>query len=306
MITVFGSTNIDQIGVVSRLPRPGETVAGSTFAMAAGGKGANQALAARRAGSVVRHVTAIGDDSFAELALAELRAAGVDLTRARVTDGASGIAMILVDPEGENVIAVLPGANAQVSADDAVAAIEGMQPGDLLLLQQEIPHEATLAALEAARRRGIATMLNIAPFLPGTHEAAALADVLVANEMEFAQLIGDDAADLPEAIRRRAFDHRQTVVVTLGPRGVVASNGRELWHVPALRIEPVDTVGAGDTFCGYLADGTARGLSFDAALHRAATAASLACLKPGAQPAIPLAADVDTALAALQRHALKA
>ena len=119
MITVFGSTNLDQVGTVTRLPKPGETVAGGTFSMAPGGKGANQALAARRAGADVRHVSAVGDDAFADMALDLLKAGGVDLSAMRKAEAATGIAMIFVDAEGENVIAILPGANGTVSAEDA-------------------------------------------------------------------------------------------------------------------------------------------------------------------------------------------
>ena len=164
MITVFGSTNLDQIGTVSRLPKPGETVAGGTFSMAAGGKGANQALAARRAGASVRHVSGVGNDAFADLALALLKADGVDLSAMKVVEGATGIAMIFVDSHGENVIAILPGANGAMTADDAEAALKGLS-GGVMLVQQEIPQAATERALDLARAQGITAILNTAPCL---------------------------------------------------------------------------------------------------------------------------------------------
>lgn len=292
MITVFGSTNLDQIGTVSRLPRPGETVAGGTFSMAAGGKGANQALAARRAGARVRHVSGVGKDAFADLALALLKADGVDLSAMKVVDGATGIAMIFVDAHGENVIAILPGANGQMTPKDADKALKGVS-GGVMLVQQEIPQAATERALDLARAQGITAILNTAPFLDSTASIAPKAAILIANETEFALLSGRGIEELDAAMADWAQKHHQTVIVTLGGDGAraVTAEGQRI-AVPALPVKPVDTVGAGDTFCGYLAAGLDAGLDLEAAMRRAAVAASLACLKPGAQPAIPMADEV--------------
>lgn len=296
MITVFGSTNLDQVGTVSRLPKPGETVAGGSFSMAAGGKGANQALAARRAGAQVRHVSAVGQDAFAELALALLKQDGVDLSGMRVVEGATGIAMIFVDQEGENVIAVLPGANGKITPADAEAALAELS-GGVLLTQQEIPQDATLRALELARAQGITAIHNTAPFLDDTATVAAKAAILIANETEFALLSGHGEGGRESAMADWAGKHDQTVIVTLGAEGAVAvtAQGQRI-AVPSLPVKPVDTVGAGDTFCGYLAAGLDSGLDLEAAMRRAAAAASLACLNPGAQPAIPMADAVAAAL----------
>ncbi|HEY8576764.1 MAG TPA: ribokinase [Devosia sp.] len=295
MITVFGSTNLDQVGTVSRLPRPGETVAGGTFSMAAGGKGANQALAARRAGGSVRHVSAVGQDAFADLALALLRQDGVDLSAVKTVDEPTGIAMIFVDSHGENVIAVLPGANGTVSPADAEEALSAVS-GGVLLVQQEIPQAATERALELAREKGMTAILNTAPFLETTAAVAAKADIVIANEIEFALLSGCADDQIERAMLDWAKTEQQTIIVTLGGAGAraVTAEGKVI-VVPALPIAPVDTVGAGDTFCGYLAAGLDAGLDLEAAMRRAATAASLACLKPGAQPAIPYTAEVDAA-----------
>jgi ribokinase len=295
MITVFGSTNLDQVGTVSRLPKPGETVAGGTFSMAAGGKGANQALAARRAGATVRHVSAVGNDAFAPLALAELTRDGVDLSALKRSDAPTGIAMIFVDSHGENVIAVLPGANGTMTAEDAEGALATLGKGDVLLLQQEIPQAATRRALEIARERGAVSVLNTAPFLDDTAAVARLASIVVANETEFALLSGAAEDALAEAMSDWARRFEQTVIVTLGPDGARAATPDDAFAVPALQITPIDTVGAGDTFCGYLAAGFDRGLSLEDAMQRAAVAASLACLKAGAQPAIPYDAEVESA-----------
>lgn len=290
MITVFGSANLDLIGQVTRIPAPGETVPGSTFSTAAGGKGANQALAARRAGAQVRLIAAAGRDGFADQALAMLKADGVDLGGLRRVEGPTGIAMILVDERGENIIAVLPGANGTMSAADADRALSALPAGAAVLLQQEIPQVATRRALEIGRVRGLRTILNTAPFLPTTPEVAPLAAILIANETEFALLAGDgELQPLMEAWAKR---HGQTVIVTLGADGARAATGTEFISVPALKVTPVDTVGAGDTFCGYLADGLDRGLGLGAAMRRAAAAGSIATTKPGAQPSIPYASEI--------------
>jgi ribokinase len=296
MITILGSTNLDLIGTVSRIPKPGETVPGGEFSIAAGGKGANQALAARRAGADVRMFCAAGTDSFAEDALRLLRADGVDLSRLKTVTGATGIAMIFVDEAGENVIAILPGANGSMGMTEAQAALAGLGEGSVLMLQQEIPQAATARALELARAQGVTSILNTAPFLKTTPDLARLASIVIANETEFALLCGGKAEPLDGLMEEWARTHRQMVIVTLGPDGAKAATPAGSFSVPALKVDPVDTVGAGDTFCGYLAAGLDAGLELEQAMRRAAVAASLACLKPGAQPAIPYAAEVEAAL----------
>jgi len=294
MIVIFGSINLDLIGKVSRIPKPGETVPGTDFATAAGGKGANQALAARRAGAAVKLIGAAGKDSMGDQALALLRDGGVDLSEVKRLDLPQGVAMIFVDEAGENVIGILPGANAEVTIEDAERTLGGLTSSDLLVVQQEIGAGATIRALSMARERGARSILNTAPFLPTTREAARRADIVVANETEFALLAGD--GDLDEKMRDYVAATGRTIIVTLGPDGARAATPDASFNVPALKVVPVDTVGAGDTFVGYLAAGLGAGLDLEAAMRRAAVAASLACLKPGAQPAIPQPAEVDAAL----------
>jgi len=297
MITVFGSIGLDLTGTVPRLPGPGETVLGGTFASAPGAKGANQALAARRAGSDVRLVCAIGNDAFGAQAMALLADGGVDLTHMRRVDQPTAIAMIYVDAQGENAIAVLPGANATHTAQDADRAIGLMQHGEILLLQQEITQAATDRALDLARERGMISVLNTAPFLESTPALAGKASILVANETEFALLCNGETEPLEGLMRDWARGHAQTLIVTLGKAGARAATADGGFiNVPALPVTPIDTVGAGDTFCGYLAAGLDAGLDLEAAMRRAAVAASLACTRPGAQPAIPTAAEVAVAL----------
>lgn len=287
MVIVLGSTNLDQIGTVSRLPQPGETVSGRDFSMAPGGKGANQALAARRAGAAVAHHSAVGNDAFAGLALELLKQDGVDLSGVATADTHTGIAMILVDTEGENVIAVLPGANATVGAAQVERALAGRGPGDILMLQQEIPMETNRLALEQARRQGVTTILNIAPFVPETATLAHLASILIANESEFALLAGDFGDRLEHTMARLAAERGQTIIVTLGADGARIASDDKLISVPSWPVEVIDTVGAGDTFCGYLAASLEAGADLESSARRAAKAASIACTLPGAQPAIP-------------------
>lgn len=296
MITVFGSINMDLIARVARLPKPGETVEGDRFSTAAGGKGANQALAARRAGSPVKMVGAVGNDAFSRPALALLNEAGVDLSGVKTAPVATGTAMILVGEDGENMIAVISGANGEVKVEDAAHALNGMKPGDMLMLQLEISARMVEEALMGARNAGVTSMVNIAPFTDQAARLASLANILVANETEFGLLIGKASmgvVEREEAMRRRHAENGQTLIVTRGAEGVVAIEDGRLVKVAGLDIQPVDTVGAGDTFCGYLASSLDLGLGFERALRRSAVAGSLACLTHGAQPSIPLAADVD-------------
>lgn len=299
MITVFGSINMDLIANTDRLPQPGETVAGSSFATAAGGKGANQALAAARAGSSVRMVGAVGQDGFAEPALALLSEAGTDLFSVKRVSEPTGTALILVGGDGENMIAVVPGANGTTTAADATSAVADMQAGDILMLQMEVPPEAVEQALRAAQEKSVRSIFNTAPLTDDAIRLADLASIIVANETEFELLIGAKslaAEQRIEAMQALSARTGQTLVVTLGAEGVIAIHEGELVRASGLKIEPVDTVGAGDTFCGYLAASLDQGLEFPAALRRAAVAGSLACLNAGAQPAIPLAEKVDARL----------
>jgi ribokinase len=299
MITVFGSINMDLIATTDRLPKPGETVAGNGFATAAGGKGANQALATRRAGASVRMAGAVGSDGFAEPALALLEAAGTELDAVKHVAEPTGTALILVGGDGENVIVVVPGANGTVTAQDATTAVAALTKSDILMLQLEIPGTSVEAALMAAKTAGIRTILNLAPLTADAARLGRMADIVIANETEFELLAGQDgmnAADREAALTRLHAETGQTLIVTLGGDGVIAIRDGILSRAKGLVIEPVDTVGAGDTFCGYFAASLDAGLDFQAALRRAAVAGSLACLTAGAQPSIPVAEAVAARL----------
>ncbi|WP_274423655.1 ribokinase [Chelativorans sp. YIM 93263] len=297
MITIAGSINLDLIARVARLPEPGETVPGRDFVTAPGGKGANQALAARRASAAVRMVGAVGADAFAGQALSLLREAGVDLSGVKETAEPTGTAMILVGDDGENVITVIAGANGQVSAADIEAA--AFRAGEFVLLQHEIPLATVKAALKSCRAAGGVSLLNTAPFHAEAAPLLGQADYIIANETEFdlyAEELSLVGSSREEKMRAFASESGRTLVVTLGKEGVLAATPEVFFRVPTLSVVPVDTVGAGDTFCGYLAAGLAEGLALEAALRQAAAAGALACLKPGAQPSIPLRAEVDAAL----------
>lgn len=301
MITVFGSINMDLIATTERLPKPGETVRGHTFTTAAGGKGANQALAARRAGATVRMAGAVGGDAFAAESLVLLTQAAVNLDLVKVADEPTGTAHILVSDDGENVIVVVAGANGDVTAADARAAVSQMSAGDVLMLQLEVPPEAVEAALDAAKARRVTSVINLAPLTSDAQRLGAKADIVVTNETEFELFAGkQNLSDAAREAEMRAIHGRtgQTLIVTLGADGVIAIRKGDVFRTPGLKIEPVDTVGAGDSFCGYLAASLDAGLTFADCLRRAAVAGSLACLKRGAQPSIPDAAAVDASVSA--------
>ncbi|MHC2416437.1 ribokinase [Sinorhizobium meliloti] len=231
MITVFGSINMDLIATTARLPKPGETVAGTDFSTAAGGKGANQALAARRAGASVRMAGAVGSDAFAEGALALLKEAGTDLDLTKTVGEPTGTAHIIVGGDGENVIVVVASANARVSGDDAANVVAQMSAGDTLMLQLEIPSASVEKALSEAKRRGIRSIINIAPLTPDAARLGRMADIVIANETEFELLAGKAGiagAEREEAMNGLHAETRQTVIVTLGAEGVVAIHEGEL------------------------------------------------------------------------------
>ena len=290
MILVFGSINIDIIVPVPALPRPGETVLGGDYALLPGGKGANQALAARRAGAEVMMAGAVGEDGFAEAALQNLRREGVDLALLRRAGRPTGCAAIMVGDNGDNLIAVAPGANREASA--AAVPDDLLGPHTTLLCQNEAPIAESAALIRRARARGTRTILNLAPAGPIPPGLLAELDVLVVNESEAAALGSDPA--------KMARELRYALILTLGARGAAAflADGLRV-DVPTLAIEPVDTTGAGDTFVGVLAAGLDEGLPLEAALRRASAAAGLACLAPGAQTAMPDRAAIDAALARL-------
>ncbi|ORT53950.1 ribokinase [Streptomyces sp. CB03238] len=289
-IAVLGSTNMDLVAYVSRAPKLGETVTGREFRTVPGGKGANQAVAAARAGAEVSMIGAVGSDEFGTRLRAGLTAAGVDTDLLRTVDGPSGTAHIVVDDEGSNAIVVIPGANGTVTS---------LSPGDetliatahALLLQLELPLSAVTAGAEAARRHGVRTILTPAPAQPLPPELLAATDLLVPNEHEAAALTG--LAD-PHAAAEELLRHVPEVVITLGASGsLYAARGAAPVTVPAPRVKAVDTTAAGDTFVGALAVALGEGRPVPDALAWASSAAALSVQRPGATSSMPYRTEID-------------
>ncbi|QPH54492.1 ribokinase [Pontivivens ytuae] len=288
MIVVFGSINLDLVVPVARLPAPGETVSGGAYRMHPGGKGANQAVAAARAGARVAMIGAVGKDAFAAPALGGLQAAGVDCSGVAEVSAPTGLALIGVAADGENSIIVAPGANAVAKARDLPA-------GGILVTQNEIAAEAVAEAHTAAQRR-LRVIHNAAPAREITADALAQIEILVMNESEAyatARQFDLSRATAEGAAKAIAAAHDVTTVVTLGAQGATAFEGGLVHRVSAPSIIPVDTTGAGDCFTGVLAAGLDAGLPLPDALRRAAVAGALACTAEGAQSAMPDAAAID-------------
>ena len=294
-VTVFGSLNTDISLPVPHLPGPGETVlAASAASIGTGGKGANQAVAAARLGASVRMVGCCGPDEFGGRLRDAMDAEGIDVTGLRAVAGAaSGLALITVDPAGENVIAVAPGANGLTGETEVAAAFSA--PCDVLVLSAEIPVAALAAALREARGRGVLTVLNLAPVPDGAD--GLLADRpgwLVVNAHEAAALLGAEAGDeaqAREAAARLAGDAGH-VVITLGAAGAVLAGPAGTAAVPGFEVPAVDTVGAGDAFVGALAVALAAGLEPAEAVRAACAAGAAATTRRGAQEGLPRPADV--------------
>ncbi len=300
MIVVFGSINIDLVVRVDTLPRPGETVLAPSYVAVPGGKGANQALAAARAGAATHMVGCVGRDGYADAAVAMMREAGVDLAGVVEVDEPTGCAMIAVDTQGRNQIAVASGANRFAKAgqlDDAL-----LRPGATLLLQLEVDDAETAAVAARAHSRGARVVLNAAPAAPLPAGMAEALDVLVVNEVE-APMLADAAGiahqDPVDAARRLAQSWDVATIVTLGGDGARAFDGGAAWRIGAMAIEPVDTTAAGDAFVGVLGAALDRGDALPAALHAASIAGALACETVGAQPSLPDAAAIAAARARL-------
>ena len=305
-VVVLGSCNVDLVVRTPRHPLPGETLLGSGLATHSGGKGANQAVAASRAGASVAMIGRIGADSGADLLRHELTNAGVDISSIGTCQhDPTGTALITVADTGENTIIVVPGANAllrSVHVDDAFAA-GVFDDARVVLAQLEIPLAAVRAGLVAGRSVGARTILNAAPSQPLPDDILDLVDVLVVNEREFADLVGVASID---PLHWPTIGAVSTVVLTrgadgvvFGPPGPVGADGHdpELGSLCGYRVSVVDTTAAGDTFCGYLAAALADGQSLSAACRLANAAAALACTKAGAQPSIPVLDDVRAYLA---------
>jgi ribokinase len=284
-IVVVGSANTDMVVRADHLPTPGETVLGGKFIMTAGGKGANQAVAAARLGAEVTFVARLGRDVFGDRSLAGYQAEGINTAYiVRDDEEASGVALIVVDADAENSITVAPGANGRLSPADVYTAERAIAEADGVLLQLEIPLETVRAAIELARRHHVRVILNPAPARVLPDEVLRGIDVLTPNETEAAKLIGEQVDSALETLLARGVGN---IVMTCGSAGCEVVSGGERQRVSGFHVKAVDTTGAGDCFNGALAVALARGLNMAEAARYANAAAALAVTRFGAQTSMP-------------------
>lgn len=296
-ILVVGSSNTDMIARVPRIPRPGETILGGEFITAAGGKGANQAVAAARAGGAVTFIARVGKDMFGERAVAGFARDRINVRFIqRDSHRPSGVALIFVSNSGENSIAVAPGANAQLSPTDVNRAQSQFKRADVLLTQLETPLPTVTAAIKLAARNRVLTILNPAPAQKLPDDLLRHVSILTPNESEAEWLTGikvtSEASGIRAAAQLRARGI-QTVIITLGAKGALVVNEQGHDLVPGFKVKPVDTTAAGDVFNGALAVALAEGLELRAAVRFANAAAAISVTRMGAQPSIPERKQID-------------
>lgn len=296
-IVVVGSANTDMVVKSPRIPGPGETVIGGKFLLAPGGKGANQAVAAARLGADVTFVACLGNDIFGDQAIAGYQREGIDTSYiVRDPEAASGVALIIVDAHGENSIAVASGANARLSPADVWRAADRISQADVLLVQLEVPMDAVRTAVEQAYSAGVPVILNPAPAQEMDSKLLSMVTLATPNEHEIRVVVGQQDQDA--AIAAMLDAGTQTVLVTLGQRGVLWASGTTRTRIPAFHVEAVDTTAAGDAFNGGLAVALARGEPMAEAIRYANAVAALSVTRMGAQPSLPTATQVQAFLAA--------
>lgn len=296
-IVVAGSSNTDMVVRTPHLPRPGETVLGGEFLMNAGGKGANQAVAVSKLGGNLTFIAKVGDDVFGRQTCAQLQAQGISTNYISVSpDKASGVALINVDDNGENCIAVASGANSTLSATDIDAAESAIANARIMLLQLEIPIATVRHAAEVAKRYGVTVVLNPAPAPAAPLPAELLhnVDILIPNRTEMEAIAGVPEGTSPEKATAIICESGVgTVVVTLGSAGALICTDGKCVEVPSFKVTPVDTTAAGDTFCGAFCVALAEGKDISTAATLGCLAASVTVTRPGAQQAIPTRDEVS-------------
>jgi ribokinase len=301
---VIGSANLDFTVALPRLPRVGETVSAGTLLVNRGGKGANQAVAARRLGAEVRMIGCVGDDDSGQEIRRALGEQGVGVEGiATSSEAATGTALIFVDREGRNQIGVAPGANHRLTVEMARAGEDAIAWAQVVVSQLEVPMPVVRWALETARRHGVPTVLNPAPVQELSDELLALVTYLTPNAGEVAALTGIEVQDLDtgrRAAARLCERGAGTVIITMGDQGALVCDGSSAVHFEAFPIDAVDTTGAGDAFNGALAVGLAAGGSLEQVIPLASAAAALTCTRRGAQDALPDRGDVERFLQSLR------
>lgn len=297
VIVVFGDINVDIIMQVENLPRRGETINGTDYSLLPGGKGANQAVAAALAGTAVAMFGQVGNDSFASVALEQLRASGVDLSGLVTSSRPTGCAAVWVESGGENSIVVAGGANHEVNSDQVPD--DFLRPDTSLVLQMHVPLEENWKLARRAKSKGARIYINVAPAGPVPCDILELVDILVVNELEgeaIASQIGLDFKEHTDIPRKLAAKFGNTCILTLGAAGAVAFEVKGGWSVSALPITPIDTVGAGDAFMGGLAAALHEGKNLQQALQYASVGAGLCCTEIGAQTSLPSAVSIAAQL----------
>lgn len=289
-IYIIGSMNMDLVVNASRFPVQGESLVGDTFATAHGGKGANQAVAATRLGGRVKMCATVGKDAFGRELKDSLTAEGMNTEAVLETENSTGVALITV-AGGDNHIVVVPGANGDMTVERALAFIDGACAGDVLLVQLETDFEAVKMAVKTAKQKGMVTMVNPAPANQRAGELCEISDYMIPNETELFAVAGTE--DPAVGLRILYEKGVKMPIATLGAQGCAYYDGVSVQFVPCPKAKAVDTTGAGDTFCGALAQGIAADVPFEAALRRALQAASLSVTRKGAQPSIPYANEID-------------
>lgn len=303
-VLVVGSITADVTAFSQRLPSPGETVLGDDFTLVLGGKGANQAVAAARAGAPTWMAACVGQDPFREIVLSGLRSHGVMLSEVRTVEGRTGVAHIRVDASGENDIVITPLANADLSTemvDESIRATQGSV--GVLLLQLEVRAEVTCHAAKAGAAAGLTVVLDPAPAQPLPEDVWRYVDIVTPNESEAQALTGLEVDGPDSAVPAGAWFLERGVrhaVITLGSAGVVSVTAERTHHFPAFPVTPVDTTAAGDAFTGYLGAGIAAGMSVDLAIQRGTAAGALATTRPGASPSLPDGQAVDALITTLE------
>ena len=294
-IIIIGSSNTDLITTMKRFPAPGETVEGTGFFMAMGGKGANQAIAALRSGGDISFVTSLGADANGRATLEYYKQQELDVSMSLITEGvSSGTAVIWVNETGENSIVITPGANNKLSPEYIQGLETAIQSAGLIVLQMEIPYETVRTVCTLAQKFGRKVMLNVAPARKVDDMVLQAVEILVVNETEAETITGRTLEDgnVEEMVDLLLSMGPKVVLLTLGDKGCFLKTGNEKYIVPAFKVSPVDTTAAGDTFCGAFASEYIKGKNWSEILEFATAAAAISVTRLGAQPSIPTRSEV--------------
>lgn len=294
-ILVLGSSNTDMTVKSNHLPKPGETILGGNFMMGQGGKGANQAVAAKKLGGDVTFICKLGEDIFAENAINHYNSIGLDTSKIIRSQKPSGVALITVDASGENSIVVASGANADITESDIESISHLIEEAEILLVQLEIPIAAVEKAISIASKAGVKVVLNPAPAAQLSESILSNVSIIVPNQHEAEMLSGIEVRDEESAsLAARKLQEKgiESVIITMGSHGALVYNG-DVTFVPARKVKALDTTAAGDTFCGALCVALAEGKTLVQAVEFATAASSISVQRLGAQDSVPSREEVD-------------